>query len=103
MKNVLLVKTGDAANPVRLRVGDYDHWFALSVRADGCGLHLVSTHSGARLPSRPQVYDGIWVTGSPHSVTAGATWMRRTADYLREASERNVPILGVCFGHQLLA
>jgi GMP synthase (glutamine-hydrolysing) len=29
--------------------------------------------------------------------------MERVADFAREAAERRVPVLGVCFGHQLLA
>src|SRR6185436_4711220 len=36
------------------------------------------------------------------SVTERAPWMLRTEEFLRGASAANVPILGICFGHQLL-
>ncbi len=45
---------------------------------------------------------GIVVTGSAASVTECAPWMERTAEALRQAVARDVPVLGICFGHQLL-
>jgi GMP synthase (glutamine-hydrolysing) len=46
---------------------------------------------------------GIVVTGSSSSVMTHDAWMLRGARYLREAVEAGVPVLGICFGHQLLA
>ncbi|MDX2051409.1 MAG: glutamine amidotransferase [Polyangiaceae bacterium] len=45
----------------------------------------------------------VIVTGSPASVLERAPWMLRTEEYLRREAARGTPILGVCFGHQLLA
>jgi GMP synthase (glutamine-hydrolysing) len=45
---------------------------------------------------------GVLITGSAASVTEGAPWMERAAAYLRELVSGNVPVLGICFGHQLL-
>jgi GMP synthase (glutamine-hydrolysing) len=47
--------------------------------------------------------DAIVVTGSPLSVTDRAPWMAAAGAWLLEQAERGVPVLGVCFGHQLLA
>lgn len=45
---------------------------------------------------------GVIVTGSAASVTEQLPWMQRAAAYLRELVSGDVPLLGICFGHQLL-
>lgn len=45
----------------------------------------------------------VIVTGSPASVLERTPWMLRSEAYLRHCADRGTPILGVCFGHQLLA
>ena len=97
---VLLLKAGEVANPVRLVAGDYDAWFRRAIGA-AAELELRLPFAGEALPSAKD-YDAILVTGSPSSVREKLPWMRRLADWLREAAEKGAPILGVCFGHQLL-
>jgi len=45
---------------------------------------------------------GIIVSGSPARLGDNSEWMRDTKDALRLAHEAGTPILGICFGHQLL-
>lgn len=101
--NVLLLKAGQAAPEVRRAIGDYDRMFLqATAHVRGCRLHVHQTHLGEALPTSARAWDAIWMTGSPHSVRVLEPWMRRAADFLREAAEQNIPVLGVCFGHQLL-
>ncbi len=51
----------------------------------------------------PSGLSGIVVTGSAASVTEDAAWMNHTAELLRAAVDQQLPVLGICFGHQLLA
>jgi GMP synthase (glutamine-hydrolysing) len=44
----------------------------------------------------------VIVTGSASSVVDMEPWMARTAELLRELVREEVPLLGICFGHQLL-
>jgi GMP synthase (glutamine-hydrolysing) len=82
--------------------GDYPRWFE---RALGFEMPVVRAHAGERLgPAldrvRPQ---GIIVTGSPLSVMEGAPWMLQLGGDLLRVGAGGTPVLGVCFGHQLLA
>ena len=59
------------------------------------------TDPEARLPE-PDEIAGVIVTGSPARVADQRPWMRRVQRGLSELVAMNVPVLGICFGHQLL-
>jgi len=54
-------------------------------------------------PHPPDHYRGIVITGSAASVTEREDWVIDLVDYIQGACRANVPVLGVCFGHQVLA
>ncbi len=103
MKNVLLLKAGEAAASVRLSVGDYDRWFLQTIGLSGYRFDIVAAHQGAKLPTSVAGYDAVMMTGSPLSVTRLEPWMERAAELMVGAEAQGTPVLGVCFGHQLLA
>ncbi|ELY64373.1 type 1 glutamine amidotransferase [Natronococcus jeotgali] len=53
----------------------------------------------------PETYafDGAVVTGSRTSVYWEEEWIAATKEWVEEAIARDVPFIGVCWGHQLLA
>ena len=103
---LLVVQTGTVAEPLRAEHGDYPAWFARAL--DGVArLSTLRAHEGETLSA--QSFDragaaGIIVTGSPLSVTAAERqpWMDDLGPALFDLGARGVPVLGVCFGHQLL-
>jgi GMP synthase (glutamine-hydrolysing) len=99
MKRILVVRAGSAPEQVRARHGDFTDWFEalLGGRASGVVVDAVK----GELPD-PRDYGGILVTGSLASVTRLERWMEALGAWLLGASEHR-PVLGVCFGHQLLA
>lgn len=80
--------------PELIREGVGDAWTG--------AFEVVDVRTDAPFPS-PERVAGIIVSGSSHSVTEQAAWMKRAGAFLRTASEEGVPVLGLCFGHQLIA
>jgi len=102
-RNVLLLKAGETSPAVRLRVGDYDGWFARAFHAAGVRVTTVHVALGEPLPRKLRAFDAVVMTGSPLSVTQRVPWMDRAEELLLDAEARRMGVLGVCFGHQLLA
>lgn len=48
-------------------------------------------------------FDGLIVTGSPHSVNSGAPWVGRLLEVIRAAVATGQAVFGACFGHQAIA
>jgi GMP synthase (glutamine-hydrolysing) len=54
-------------------------------------------------PPDPENVGGVIITGAAAMVADPEPWIDATRDWLRRAADHGLPILGVCFGHQLLA
>ncbi|MFT3927871.1 MAG: glutamine amidotransferase [Myxococcales bacterium] len=102
MKPLLLLKVGRTFETIAAQRGDYDVWFRDRLGMSNSELQVVHVDRGEALPEAFD-YAGIVVTGSFAMVTDREAWSVATAAYLREAVQRAVPTLGVCYGHQLLA
>src|SRR5690242_14472060 len=98
MPKLLLLQVGHTFPHVVEARGDYDLWFRKTLGDD---LEVVKVVDGEPLP-RGHGYDGVVITGSWAMVTEREPWSVATAAYLLELIAREVPILGVCYGHQLL-
>lgn len=65
-------------------------------------LQHIDVIGGQPLPDLADV-DGLLVAGSRLDADDPRPWIRALAGLLREAHERDVPTVGICFGHQLIA
>lgn len=102
MKPVLIIQTGRAPRPIRGRHGDFPHWFRISTRLASHRVQIVEVSADRTLPP-PREIVGAIITGSAAMVTDGAAWSERTAGWIRDAMDAEVPLFGVCYGHQLMA
>jgi GMP synthase-like glutamine amidotransferase len=53
-------------------------------------------------PSSVDACDGYLITGSPAGVYEDKPWIAPLAEFVRQSQAR-VPMVGICFGHQLMA
>lgn len=54
-------------------------------------------------PDNLDGYDGIFISGSPHGAYEDIPFIRREHELIQEAAGREIPMLGICFGSQILA
>ncbi len=47
--------------------------------------------------------DGWLITGSRHGVYEKTDWMQRLEDFVRQLATSEAPLVGICFGHQIIA
>lgn len=54
-------------------------------------------------PNGPQDADLWIITGSKHGAYDPFPWIARLEEFIRACHADNVPMIGICFGHQLIA
>lgn len=102
MSRLLILKTGQTLPALASSLGDFEDWIITVAGKPAAMFQTVAVHAGETLPPVDTV-SGIIVTGSPAMVTDPDPWIRDSEEYLRQAVVRDLPVLGICFGHQLLA
>ena len=103
MKNIVIIKTGDSIPSLVAKRGDFEDWIIAGMANNHpFDVVVVPVHKG-EMPPDFDMIAGIVITGSHDSVTDRADWSEKTANWLLKAVKREIPILGICFGHQILA
>lgn len=99
-----IIKTGDVVPALTAEHGEYPDMFVRMLGAVDPGLEFftVDVVGGDPLPD-PHDADGWLVTGSRHGVYDDLPWIEPLKSFLRDALAARVPVVGVCFGHQILA
>lgn len=86
-----------------LIIDDSDHglageWFAACI-GDAARVTITPREE---TPESPADFSGIIITGSEWSVFEDAPWIEKQMALVRAVGEAGTPLLGVCFGHQLI-
>ena len=80
----------------------FPHWIRVAAGLASDDAVVINVEQGEPLPERAG-FAGTIVTGSAAMVTDRHDWSERSAQWLREAADAGMPLLGICYGHQLLA
>ncbi|MCA9295961.1 MAG: type 1 glutamine amidotransferase [Phycisphaerales bacterium] len=74
-----------------------------TLRDHGHRLHIVSTYANDPLPPDLNDVDGIISMGGPQALRDHPDFLDAECALIREAHEREMPVLGICLGCQILA
>jgi GMP synthase (glutamine-hydrolysing) len=102
MDSLLIVKTGTTLASLTGECGDFEDWISAGMGLERNRVAVIAAFEGEALPD-PKRFAGVVVTGSSAMVSHRETWSESTAEWLRDAVQCTIPVLGICYGHQLLA
>lgn len=97
-----ILQTGRTPEEMRQKHGDYDDLFKRLLAGRGFEFDTYPVLDNV-FPTDVNAAQGWLITGSKFGVYEDHDWIAPLEDFLRRVYAAGVPIIGVCFGHQILA
>ncbi|NEX47268.1 type 1 glutamine amidotransferase [Pseudotabrizicola algicola] len=97
-----ILQTGLAPEALAPAMGDYPDMFARLLDGHGFAFRTFQVVNGV-FPGSVHDCDGWLITGSKHGVYEDHPWIAPLEAFIRTAYAEHVPMVGICFGHQIIA
>lgn len=99
-----IIQTGDVPAPLRSAFDAYPLMFRRMFEEAGhvFDYEIVRVHDGVPPPD-PSQLEGILITGSAAGVYEDHAWLPPLRAFIRGAYAAGTPMIGICFGHQIMA
>jgi GMP synthase (glutamine-hydrolysing) len=98
-KPILIISAGNSFTEITSRYGDFGDWIAAGLSDDS----VQHVHAAEEQLPEPTATAGAVISGSHAMVTDREPWSEALAEWIREAASVGTPLLGICYGHQLIA
>jgi GMP synthase (glutamine-hydrolysing) len=99
---LLIVQAGTPPEEIRGTFGDLPAWFCRALERPVDTVQVIRAFEGEDLPA-PDAGCIAIITGSWSMVTDREPWSEAAADWIRTAIAIDMPLFGVCYGHQLMS
>ncbi|PYE85692.1 type 1 glutamine amidotransferase [Pseudoroseicyclus aestuarii] len=97
-----ILETGHAPDALRPDLGDYADLFEGLLSGHDFTFRRYDVEA-QEMPASPQDCDGWLITGSRHGAYEDHPWIPPLEAFIRAVREAEVPMVGICFGHQIIA
>ena len=97
-----ILQAGHSPHELTEKFGDYDEFFKRFLAGNGFEFSSYAVMDGV-FPADIEDADGWLISGSKFGVYEAHEWIARLEDFLRAAFAAGKPMVGICFGHQILA
>lgn len=97
-----ILQTGESPDALRADMGDYPDFFERLLDGKGFTFRRYAVLRG-ELPASVNECDGWLITGSRFGAYEDHAWIPPLEDFIRASYEAHVPMVGICFGHQIIA
>ena len=97
-----ILQTGLAPEALSGEMGDYPDMFARLLAGNGFTFRTYRVVEG-EFPASVKDCDGWLITGSRHGVYEDHPWIPPLEQFIRDSFAARVPMVGICFGHQIIA
>ena len=97
-----ILQTGLAPEALAPEMGDYPDMFARLLEGHGFTFRTYKVVEG-EFPKGVADCQGWLITGSRHGVYEDHPWIPPLEQFIRDCFTAHVPVVGICFGHQIVA
>lgn len=97
-----ILQTGEAPDALRPRTGDYPDMFETLLAGRGFDFRTWRVMD-MDFPANAHAADGWLITGSRFGTYEDHPFIAPLEDFIRSAKAAGVPMVGICFGHQIIA
>jgi GMP synthase-like glutamine amidotransferase len=97
-----ILQTGQAPDPLIPKAGDYPDMFQRLLSGNDFTFRTWRV-SDMEFPTDVHQADGWLITGSRHGAYEDHAFIAPLEEFVRKVMAEGVPLVGVCFGHQIIA
>lgn len=97
-----ILQCGQSPAQLKDELGDYPDMFMRLLAGRGLDFHIWHVEA-MEFPDAVDQAEGWLLTGSRHGAYEGHDFIPPLEDFIRRAYGAGVPLVGICFGHQVIA
>ena len=97
-----ILQTGLVPDDLAEKHGQYPQMFGIFLEGHGFSFESFAVVAN-EFPDSVHRCDGWLITGSKHATYEDHPWILPLEEFVKEAYAADIPVAGICFGHQIMA